>query len=135
SQKYPTDYYLDYTFKETTRQLQATIKGHYLPKDTEALVGVLAKLSDKDLMEVSDIEPVLVERLNRTGTEINARNAALEKLSVMHKTDRISEAVAALRRLDEKSGAVTAVKDLANLLSVTPAADLSRERTTLTELA
>src|SRR5438105_1854128 len=135
SQKYPTDYYLDYTFKETTRQLQTTIKGHYLPKDPKALVGVLAKLSDKDLMEVSDVEPVLVERLNRQSTEINARNAALEKLAGIHKTDRISEAIAALRRLDEKSGPVIAVKDLANLLSVAPASDLSRERTTLTELA
>ncbi len=135
AEKYDTDYYLDYTFKETTRQLQTTIKGHYLPKDPKALVGVLAKLSDKDLMEVSDIEPVLVERVNRRTTEINARNAALEKLASLHKSDRITETIAALRRLDERGGPVTAVKDLATLLGVMPSDDLLKQRVTLTELA
>jgi len=135
SQKYPTDYYLDYTFKETTRQLQTTVKGQYLPKDPKALAGALTRLSDKDLMEAADIEPVLVERVNRRGTEINARNAALTKLASLHKSDRVTETVNALRRLDANAASVTAVKDLATLLGTSDTAELMRVRPALSDLA
>jgi azurin len=135
SQKYETDYYLDYTFKETTRQLTRGSKEIYLPKDPKAVTAVLAKLSDKELMQVADIEPVLMERLTRRSVEINARNIALQKLASLHKTDNVSEAIAALRRLDTKAGPAAAVKDVATILVVQPASDLSGARTSLTELS
>ena len=48
SQKYPGDYYLDYTFKETTRQLQTTLPGRYLPKDPKFSPGSSASYRTKN---------------------------------------------------------------------------------------
>src|SRR5205814_107502 len=96
---------------------------------------VVAKLSDKDLMQAADLEPVLTERLHRRTVEINARNKALDKLASLHKTDRVSEAIAALRGLDASAGPPAAAKDIATILSVMPAEDLSKARVPLTEIA
>jgi len=135
SQKYESDYYVDYTFKETARQLQTTIKGPYLPKDPKVLAAVVGKLPDKDLMQASEVPAVLVERITRKGTEVNARNDALTKLAAIHKTDRATEAVAALRRLDGRGAPATAVKDLATILGTMPPSDIASQRTALTQLA
>ena len=135
TQKYETDYYLDYTFKETTRQLTRGSKEMYLPKDPKALAMVTAKLSDKELMKAPESEAVLSERLHRRTIEINARNQALDKLAALHKTDRTSEAIAALRSLDRDTNPAAAAKDIATILSVMPADDLSKARVPLTEIA
>ena len=39
---------------------------------------------------------MLVERLERKSIDLNTRSAALDKLAALHKTDRVSEAIAAL---------------------------------------
>src|SRR5205823_6085446 len=49
--KYDMDYYLDYTFKETTRQLAKSVNGPYMPKDPKALSGLVARLSMQDLVQ------------------------------------------------------------------------------------
>ncbi|HVR35770.1 MAG TPA: PVC-type heme-binding CxxCH protein, partial [Methylomirabilota bacterium] len=65
--KYDTDYYLDYTFSETLRQLRKSASDLYLPEHPRALARVVSQLSDQELMGAPNLEAVLVERLERTG--------------------------------------------------------------------
>ncbi len=132
--KYDTDYYLNYTYKETKRQLQRSPTDIYLPTDPKALARVLNDLSDKELMEVPESEPVLIELLVRKGLEVNTRNTVLDTLASLRKTDRVTEAIAALRRLDARGGSETVVRDLVVLLTVNPS-DLAKLRGTLANLA
>ncbi|HTD68625.1 MAG TPA: PVC-type heme-binding CxxCH protein, partial [Candidatus Limnocylindria bacterium] len=117
--KYPTDYYLDYTFKETTKQLQKSVKD-YVPKDPALLAAAVTRMSDKELAAAPSTEPVLMARLDRKTLDVNTRSAALDELANMRKTDRATEAVAALTRLDESGGPLQPVNDLALLLTAMP---------------
>ena len=117
--KYPTDYYLDYTFKETTKQLGKSAK-NYVPKDPALLAAAVNRLSDKELAAAPASEPVLLARLERKSSDVNTRNTALEDLAKMRKTDRATEAVAALGRLDQPDAPLQTVNDLALLLTAMP---------------
>lgn len=117
--KYPTDYYLDYTFKETTKQLQKSANG-WVPKDPALVAAAVTRMSDKELAAAPSTEPVLLARLERKTMDVNSRNAALEELAKLHKSDRASEAVAALKRLDENGAPLQPVNDLALLLTAMP---------------
>ena len=130
----PTDYYLDYVIKETTRTLQKTVKGIVLPKNPQAMTRVLANLSNKELLQAPEVDAVLNERLLRRGIEVNDRNKALGALVKLRQTDRVSESLAALRQLDAKDGDPAVAKDLALLLTIVPD-DLAKVRPTLTSLA
>src|SRR6185295_4956202 len=77
--KYPTDYYLDYTFKETTKQLSKSAK-NFVPKDPELLTSFVSRMGDKELAAAPNTEPVLLARLERKGMDVNTRNAALDEL-------------------------------------------------------
>lgn len=133
--KYDTDYYLDYTFNETLRQLQKSPKDIYFPSDPKALGKIMSRLSDKDILEASDAEPVFVERLQRKGMDLNTRSAALDALSSLHKTERPAEAVAALERLDKGGASPQAVYDLGLLLASAGSSDLARLRSPLSAMA
>jgi glucose/arabinose dehydrogenase/azurin/lysophospholipase L1-like esterase/HEAT repeat protein len=133
--RYDTDYYLDYLFKETLRQLQKGSKEIFLPQDPQVLARTLDRLSDKELMQAPDVEAVVNERLNRKGIDLNSRSKALDQLAKLHQTDRVSEAVTALRRLDSASSAPAAAADLGLLLTATPASDLAKSRAALSNLA
>jgi glucose/arabinose dehydrogenase len=117
--KHPMDYYLDYTFKETTKQLSKSAK-NFVPKDPELLAPFVSRLSDKELAAAPSTEPVLLARLERKTTDLNTRNAALDDLAKLRKTDRTTEAVAALARLDEVGAPLQPVNDLALLLTAIP---------------
>jgi len=117
--KYPTDYYLDYTFKETTKQLQKSAKD-FVPKDPALLAASVNRMSDKELAAAPNTEPVLLARLERKTSDVNTRNTALEDLAKLRKTDRVTEAVAALKRLDESGAPLQPVNDLALLLTAVP---------------
>ncbi len=132
--KHDTDYYLDYTFHETLRQLQKS-NTIFLPEDPKALARTVARLSDAQIKEASDVEPVLVERLQRKGMDLNTRSGALELLAERHRTNRVTEALAALRRLDAQGGSLPAFADLGTLLAANSAADLTAAREALTQLA
>jgi len=127
------DYYLDYTFKETTKQLQKTTKD-YIPKDAKLLAVAVNKMSDKELAAAPNVEPVLVARLERRGIDLNTRNAALEELAKIHKSDRTAEAVAALQRLDVAGAPIQPINDLAVLLTAIPG-DLGKVRNDLSRLS
>jgi plastocyanin len=133
--KHDMDYYLDYTFNETLRQLEKSPKDIFLPTDPKALARTLQRLSDSQIKEAPDLETVLVERLQRKGMDLNTRSAALEQLAALHKTNRVHEALAALQRLDTGGGSTAAFGDLGLLLAANPAPDLTRERGALASLA
>jgi HEAT repeat protein/azurin len=117
--KYPTDYYLDYTFKETTKQLSKSAK-NFVPKDPALLAAAVNRMTDKELLAAPNTEPVLFARLERKTSDVNTRNTALENLAKLHKTDRVTEVVAALKRLDESGAPLQPVNDLALLLTAVP---------------
>ncbi len=133
STKYTNDYYLDYVFKETTKQLSKTTKG-FLPKDPKLLAAVVTKMSDKELADAPNVEPVLMARLERKSFDVNARSAALDELAKARKSDRVAEAVAALQRLDEAGAPLQPVNDLAMLLCISGDA-LEKVRPDLKRLA
>ena len=73
-------------------------------------------------------------RLERKSVDVNTRNVALEDLAKLRKTDRATEAVAALARLDENGAPLQPVNDLALLLTAMPQ-DLGKVRNDLRRLA
>lgn len=117
--KYPTDYYLDYTFKETTKQLSKSAK-NFAPKDPALISAVVNRMSDKELASAPNTEPVLLARLERKTSDLNTRNTALDGLAKVRRTDRAVEAVAALARLDEPGAPIQPINDLALLLTTMP---------------
>jgi azurin len=117
--KYPTDYYLDYTFKQTTKQLQKTAKD-FVPKDPALLAASVNRMSDKELLAAPTSEPVLLARLERKTIDVNTRGAALDELARLHKSNRAKEAVAALARLDDPGTPFQPIHDLALLLTAMP---------------
>jgi azurin/lysophospholipase L1-like esterase len=130
--KQPLDYYLDYTFKETMRQLRTQLKEVPLPADAKALAAYLASMSDSDLKKAPEVEAVLVERIDRKTTDVAAREGALTKLAALRKTDRVTEVIAALERTDTKGAG--AAEDLAKALGMSTATDLGKVRASLEKL-
>lgn len=132
--RHDTDYYIDYTFKETMRELQPKGKEPILPSDNKALSYVILHMSDAELAAASPIEQVLQARIDRKSTAFGDRDGALTKLAALHKTNQAVEIVAALHRADAASDA-SAVGDFAKSLVLAPAADLTQSLGPLKELA
>ncbi len=131
--KHPTDYYLDYVFKETTKQLQSLAKEIPFPQDPAIAAKYLEKMSDAELAKAPAIEPVLLARLERKGTAADQRDKAVGELAKLHKTDRVTELLAALQRLDAKGG--PAADELGKLLGATDAKALTPARANIVALA
>lgn len=127
----PNDYYLDYVFTETMRQLRTETKEQVMPNDPVLLAAYVGKLSDSDLAKAPDLEPVLSARLERKSTDLVKRDAALEKLVQLRKTNRATELIAALKRLDTGSGG--AVEELGKMLAISP--NLAPAKSALASLA
>jgi glucose/arabinose dehydrogenase/lysophospholipase L1-like esterase/azurin len=131
SLKKPGDYYLDYVFTETLRQLRTQTTETILPSDPAVLATYVTKLSDGDLDKAPDLEPVLVARLERKSSDLVKRDTALQKLVKLHHSDPAKELIASLQRLDAQGG--SAVDDLAKMLTLAP--DLAKARPALSALA
>ena len=131
--KRETDYYLDYTFKETVRQLQSLVKEPLLPQDAVALAKFVEKMSDAELAKAPAIEPVLLARLERKGIDPVQREKAVDEIAALHKTDRVTELLGALQRLDAKGG--PAADDLGKILGLTDAKALVKARSGIAALA
>ena len=135
TQDYGSDYYLDYVFNETLRQVHPSSTNIFLPKSPRALARVIDRLSNPELLAAPTVEAILYERLVRKGLDVNARNDALGQLAKAHQSDRVTEIIACLRRLDATpSPSAVSVSDLGLLLTAFPA-DLPKARTTLARLA
>ncbi len=130
--KRETDYYLDYVFKETLKQLQSLAKEIPFPQDAVIAAKYLEKMSDAELAKAPSIEPVLLARLERKGTAADQREKAIGELAALHKTDRVTELVTALHRLDKTGGVAT--DDLGKMLASAPGKDLLKSRASLVGL-
>jgi len=132
---HPTDYYLDYTFTETLRQLHKSPKDIVLPKDEKLASLVLKRVSNKELNQLAEHPAVMFEKLERPGFDLNARSAALDELVKARNSDRTTEAIGVLQHLDSNGAPGGAVADIAMIISSSPTADLVKARPTLTKLA
>lgn len=132
--KQPTDYYLDYCFKETLKQLQSLSKEKLLPTDPAVLATLLGKMDDKELDSQPGIEAVLLVKLERKSYDVAKREQIVSDLVKLRKTDRVSEIVAGLERLDV-AGNDSAAAELAKLLVTSAAADLVKARPAVSALS
>lgn len=132
--KHDMDYYLEYTFKETKRQLEKTTKDFLLPGDARAAEALVARLSTGELMRAPGGEAVFVERLERPGLNINIRTEALRGLADARKLDMVQAAVSVLEHM-EKTERADAADDLGFLLASLSPADLAKARTSFVSLA
>lgn len=133
--KQDMDYYLDYTFKETMRQLQGLVAEVILPTDQKALAYILNGMSDADLTKAPDSEAVLVARIDRARFNPGKREQAIVALAKIRNTNRVQEIANALERLDAKGkdGAASA-DELSKVLGLTPASELTKSRVALAAL-
>jgi azurin/glucose/arabinose dehydrogenase/lysophospholipase L1-like esterase len=131
--KQTTDYYLDYTLKETLKQLNNIAKQTVLPSDPVVAAALIEKMSDADLAKLPSSEPVLMARLDRKGIDAVTRDKALGELAALHKTDKVTELLAALQRLDAKRGAGT--DDIGKMLGMSDSKALAKARPAISALA
>jgi len=132
SLKQPGDYYLNYVFNETMRQLHSIVKDVTLPTDPNSLANYVSTLSDSDLFHAPEVAQVLIARLERPTSDLVKRDTALQKLVKLQHSDPATELIAALQRLDAQGGS-RSVSDLGKMLSATPA--LAKVRPALSDLA
>lgn len=132
--RHEMDYYLNYVFDETTRQLQMHMKGKYYPEDDDILAALAPRLSIQELLDAPDREPIFVERLMRPGLSVNTRTASLYALLELHKTDPITEGIAILGAMDESDRSVAA-EDLGYVIAAHPAPGLAASRDAFLSMA
>jgi azurin len=133
AKKYPTDYYLDYTLKETLRQLEpywrkALAGGESLGDKGELVEDLVKTASTSELLKLPRTQPVLQAMLARGDTPDAARVEALDALATQRNTSRLAELLAALERKTDASPA------LARLLPTQLPSALKAARERLTKL-
>ncbi len=134
--KHPTDYYLDYTMKETLRQLEpvwrkAIASGRPIAADNPAGLGFLiGSLTTPELLKLPKTEPVQVALLKRADVTINDRLEALDGLAKTRKTTRLAELFAVI-----DSAETTALASLGGILPTQPPAELKASRDRVAKLA
>jgi putative heme-binding domain-containing protein len=108
----------------------------FLPKSPVAAAYVLARLSNKELMEAPRSEFVYVALLQRAGLDRKYRMEALEGLARERKTDPLTELIAGLSALDRKGeDALPVLRELTGLLVQRAPAELAKKREDLMKLA
>lgn len=128
--KHDSDYYLDYTSKETLRQLLSLVQDAPLPEDGKAAAYVLKTVSNGDLARFQETEAVLMARIDRPDYDGKQKQAALKKLAEMHQGTVVKEMVAALGRPLPGETA----EEIGKLLAATPLAELKKDRVELSRL-
>jgi azurin len=132
--KRDTDYYLDYCYNETLKQLRSIGGDSIMPTDPAILAKMVDRMSDGDLAKAPGSERVYMARLERKTTDAAARDKAIDELAKLHKTQRVPEIISVLAKLDAK-GATAGAQELAKTLGLSPAADLAKSRNDLVGLA
>jgi azurin/lysophospholipase L1-like esterase len=130
----PTDYYLDYVFGETLRQLRTLTDEVLLPGDAELCARYAPRLPDADLHRAPPVAAVLQERIDRGNSGALHRAVALERLVELQDSTAAAELVQSLQRLQERDDD-GAVLDVARLLGTAPTVDLEAQRDALEQLA
>jgi azurin len=132
--KKPTDYYLDYTLKETLRQLEpywrkAISEGQSIASDNPAGINYLvATVNNTELMKLPKTPAVLEAILVRPGIPDADRSVALASLATAQKKDQVAQLIELLKRPSGDSG-------LARLLPYQTTEDLKKVRTQVASLA
>ncbi len=136
SLKHEGDQYIDYCFKETMKQLQSLSKDKILPTDPAVLATLLSKMEDGELNGQPKTQAVLEAKLERKSYDIINRTNVITELAKLHKTDKVSESLAQLARLDSKgNGMSAAATELGKVLVTSTPAELSKSKDALTALA
>ncbi len=130
----PMDYYLDYVFDETLRQLRSEVDEVLLPNDRELAAIYAPRMPDADLRRAPATLAVVCERVDRNSVEPPLRDQAVEQLALLQRTDGATVLVAALQRLDHRD-AGAAIDDIARSLGVQPSSELAPHRPVLEALA
>jgi glucose/arabinose dehydrogenase/azurin/lysophospholipase L1-like esterase len=137
SLKQPTDYYLNYTLKETLKQLEkywrkAITEGVPIAADNPAgLQRLMSSLNSAELQKLKRTPPVLVAMLTRPDVLDAQRIETLDTLAKERKSSRVVELLNALESV--KSDA-SAAAGLARLLPINEASNLKAERARLAKL-
>ena len=101
----------------------------FLPKSPVAAAYVLARLSNKELIEAPRGEFVYVALLQRAGLDRKYRVEALDGLAKARNTDTVTELIRGITELDKKGeGATPVLRELATLLLQKAPTDLARKR-------
>ena len=135
--KQPTDYYIDYCFKETMRQLQpwwgnALSEGKELAADNPAGIRyLLGSAGGAELMKLPKSPVTLAALLTHPDLTLEQRAQALSGLAQLRKTSRAESLVSVLGGTTNDQGA----RDLCALLLQQSAADLNSVREPLQKLA
>ncbi len=130
----PTDYTIEYCFKETMKQLQSLAKEKSLPSDPELVATLISKMDDSELNSQPKVEAVLNAKLERRSYDPGNRASVINDLAKLHKTDKVTELVAAYARLDAV-GNGGAINELTKVLVGTSPADLTKSRDALIGMA
>ncbi len=134
--KYESDYYLDYCYKQTMRQLQSLAKGSVLPMDAATLTAVLGKMDDKELLKQAASEVVLLTQLERKSYDLPTREKIVTELVKLHKSDKLTEVLNSLAKLDEKGAANnSAAAELGKILLALPPSDLAKGKAAILHAA
>ena len=128
--KHPTDYYLDYTLKETMRQLEPYWRKALVSDagNSEAMAQLVKSLNTTDLLKVKRTPAVWETILSRGAVADAVRVEALDALAEQRKTSRLAEL---LKVLDTKTDATPA---LARLLPAQLSSDLKANRARVAKL-
>jgi putative heme-binding domain-containing protein len=107
----------------------------FLPKSPVAAAYVLARLSNKELIEAPRSEFVYVALLQRAGLERKYRLEALDGLAKARNTDTLAEIIRGIAELDRKGeNGLPVLRELATLLLQKTPADLAKKREDLEKL-
>lgn len=132
--RHPTDYYLDYVFDETLRQLSTEVDEVLLPAERDLAAAYVRRMPDAALLVAPATAEVLGERIARSSIEPPLRQQALAALALLQQTDRATVLVHSLARLDERDGDAVA-DDLARALANEEVRELAPHRAALEGLA
>ncbi|RYG75659.1 MAG: HEAT repeat domain-containing protein, partial [Alphaproteobacteria bacterium] len=133
--KHPMDYYLDYCFKETMRQLKpwwqnSIAEGKEIAADNPAGVSfLLSSVASADLAKLPKSPATLTAMLTRPDVSTDQRAMALADLAKLKKTSATETLVTLLASLREEDS-----KELSSLLLDQSPADLKSVRPALEKL-
>ena len=137
--KHPMDYYLDYCFKETMRQLQpwwkdAVAEGKELATDNPAGISfLLDSVSSADLMKLPKSPVTYTAMLTRPDVKLEQRAAALSELAKLKKISPTETLVSVLASVANKNNDGT--RDLCTMLLQQSAGDLKSSHDSIQRLA
>lgn len=136
--KKPTDYYIDYTLKETLRQLEpqwrkAIAEGQAIATDNPAGINrLIGSVSTPELLKMPRTPGVILAVLSRQDVPDANRIEALDSLAKERKTTRVTEL---LKIIQSARGSETeSAASLARLLPLQPADELKANRAAIAAL-